>query len=78
MAGEECGEANPSEPLAAGSSFQPFPPQPPDLGAVSLQLPHVPRDAVVGIMTFKLRSQPVALPAQQVMPVGPTPLIDCD
>ena len=29
-------------------------------------------------MTYKLRRQSSMLPAQQVMAVGPTPLIDCD
>ena len=60
------------------STFQPCPPQPDDLGAIPLQLPHVPRDAVVGIVTYQLLRQPGALVEQRPVTVAATPVADCD
>src|SRR5690349_22947059 len=77
MAGSERLEAIPGEPLGTCSAFQPFAPQPRDLGAIALQLPHVSRDAVVGIVTYQLRRQSRALVADRPMPVVPTPVVDC-
>src|SRR5260370_280738 len=77
MAGEDCVEACPCEPLRPRSSLQPLPPYLCDLLTIPVHVPNVPRDAIVGIMTFELRRQPSVLPAQQLMAVFPTPVIDC-
>src|SRR5258708_24630139 len=77
MAGEECVEACPCEPFRARSSLQPLPPYLCDLLTIPVHVPNVPRDAVVGIVTFELRRQPGVLPGQQLMAVCPTPVIDC-
>ena len=75
MGDEERFEAIPGEILRTRSTFQPLTPQSCDLVVVPLQLPHVPRDAVVGIMTLQLRRQSVVLLEDRLMSVGPTPVL---
>src|SRR5215471_719227 len=77
MAGEECVEACPCEPLGARSPFQPFAPQLDNLLAVPAHLPDVPRAAVVGHVTDEFRREAIVLPAQRLVAIGTTPLVDC-
>jgi hypothetical protein len=63
MAFEERVEAIPEGALRARSSFQPLALGPGDLLPASPQLPDAPRDAVIGIVTNKLRRQPGVLPS---------------
>src|SRR6516164_3334837 len=61
VARQDRQEFRPRELLLARAAFQPFPPYLGDLSEVLLQRHEVPRDAVVAIMAYQLRSQPVAL-----------------
>src|SRR6516225_7039164 len=67
MARQDRQEFRPRELLLARTAFQPFPPYLGDLLEVLLQRREVPRDAVVGIMTYQLRSQPVALSGDRLV-----------
>src|SRR5205823_3310769 len=58
------------------SPLQPLFPEPSGLLEVPAQLQHVSRDAVVGVVPYKLRRQPGALPPDRPMPVDPTPVVD--
>ena len=58
MAGEERVEAGPREPCSPRSPFQPSMPRLRDLLAIPAQLPDVPRNAVVGIVTGECHRQP--------------------
>src|ERR1700719_3398900 len=78
MGCEEDTEVAPEEPLGACSPFQPFPPDPCDLLGIPLQLPHVPRDCVVGIVTSQLRGQHGVLIEDRPVAVGPAPVVDRD
>src|SRR6516164_9753546 len=49
-------------------------PGPHDLVAKVLQLPNIPRDAVVGKVTIEYRSQPGVLFAGRQVPMGPAPV----
>jgi len=51
-------------------------PGPHDLVAKVLQLPNIPRDAIVGKVTIEYRSQPGALFAGRQVPMGPAPVLD--
>src|SRR5258708_14023229 len=76
MACEERVEACPCEPLCARSPLQPLPPCLCDLLAILVQLPDVPRDAVVGIVTSQLRRQLGVLDEHGPVAVFPTPVLD--
>src|SRR5258708_38330778 len=78
MACEERVEACPCEPLCARSPLQPLPPCLCDLLAILVQLPDVPRDAVVGIVTSQLRRQLGVLDEHGPVAVCPTPVLDGD
>src|SRR5215217_9452411 len=78
VACEQRGEAVPWEGLRARPPFQPLLPGPCGLPEVPAQLLHVPRDAVIGIVTFELRRQPGELGAQRLMAVSPAPVVDGD
>src|SRR6516165_10354764 len=77
IAREERLEALPREPVRTRSACEPFPPQPCDLGPVTIELPHVPRDAVIGIVTLKPQRQSGVLPAHELVPIGSAPIVDC-
>src|SRR4029077_7608362 len=51
-------------------------PGPHDLVAKVLQLPNIPRDAVVGKVTIEYRSQPGVLFTGRQVPMGPAPVLD--
>src|SRR5579883_3385021 len=76
IAHQQRREASPWDWLRARPAFQPFPPGLCDLSGVVAQLQHVPRDAVVGVVTHDLHREPRVLAAQRLMPVFPTPVTD--
>ena len=76
VAGEECVEANPCEPLRACASLQPLAPRLHDLLAILLQPPEVPRDAVVGKVTDELGREPGELIVDRPVPIGSAPVLD--
>ena len=78
VACEQRGEAFPWEGLRARPPFQPLLPDPRGLPEVPAQLLHVPRDPVIGIVTFELRRQSGELGAQRLMAVSPAPVVDGD
>src|SRR5262245_7543186 len=78
MAFEKRVEAVPWEPFRARSPCQPHSPDPCDLGEIPARLLHIPRDAVVGVVTYELRRQPGVLHEQRLMAVLPTPVVDGD
>src|SRR6202047_4139848 len=78
MGCEEDTEGAPEERLRACSPFQPFPPDPCDLLGIPLQLPHVPRDCVVGIVTSQLRGQHGVLIEDRPVAAGPGTVVDRD
>jgi hypothetical protein len=51
-------------------------PGPHELVAKVLQLPNIPRDAVVGKVTIEYRSQPGVLFAGRQVPMGPASVLD--
>src|SRR6266481_1308199 len=75
MGDEERFEACPSEAVRTRSTLQPLTTQPCDAVKVPLQLPHVPRDAVIGIVPLHLRCQAVVLLEDRLMSVVPTPFL---
>src|ERR1700756_1028156 len=76
MAGEEGVGARPCGPLGAPSSLQPFAPQLDDMLAMPARLPNLPRAAVVCHVTDEFGREAIVLPAQRLVAVGATPLVD--
>src|SRR5207248_3316818 len=78
VAGEEGSELLPWEWCRAGPSLQPFPPGPFSLEGILEQLPNVPRDTVVRVVTSQLLRQPLVLLGYWEVAVGPTPFLYCE
>jgi len=78
VAREEASELLPWEWCRAGPSLQPFPPGPFSLEGILEQLPNVPRDTVVRVVTSQLLRQPLVLIGYWEVAVGPTPFLYCE